>query len=115
MAVPLAVKDLRLALVAAEEIHVPMPAASLVHDHLVESEDRGWANLDWSALGLLAALIASPEARLAADGGAGLFTGGFQRSGIRGGWDNPGALCPMIARDVSVELKRLVRVHGAAL
>jgi hypothetical protein len=112
MAVPLAVKDLRLALVAAEEIHVPMPAASLVHDHLV---DRGWANLDWSALGLLAALIASPEARLAADGGAGLFTGGFQRSGIRGGWDNPGALCPMIARDVSVELKRLVRVHGAAL
>jgi 3-hydroxyisobutyrate dehydrogenase-like beta-hydroxyacid dehydrogenase len=55
MAVPLAVKDLRLALAEAERQAVPMPAASLVHDRLVGMLARGWADLDWSALGLLAA------------------------------------------------------------
>jgi 3-hydroxyisobutyrate dehydrogenase-like beta-hydroxyacid dehydrogenase len=58
MAVPLAMKDLRLALGEAEHEAVPMPAASLVHDRLVEMMARGWAGLDWSALGLLAALDA---------------------------------------------------------
>jgi 3-hydroxyisobutyrate dehydrogenase-like beta-hydroxyacid dehydrogenase len=58
LAVPLAMKDLRLALSAAEKSGVPMPAASLVHDHLVELVARGWAELDWSALGLLAAVDA---------------------------------------------------------
>src|SRR5271163_2437100 len=57
-AVPLATKDLRLALAEAEHAAVPMPAASLVHDRLVELAARGWANLDWSALGLLAAVNA---------------------------------------------------------
>jgi len=57
-AVPLATKDLRLALAAAEKSQVPMPAASLVHDHLVELAAHGWAELDWSALGLLAAVDA---------------------------------------------------------
>jgi 3-hydroxyisobutyrate dehydrogenase-like beta-hydroxyacid dehydrogenase len=57
-AVRLATKDLRLALAAAEKSQVPMPAASLVHDHLVELAARGWAELDWSALGLLAAVDA---------------------------------------------------------
>jgi 3-hydroxyisobutyrate dehydrogenase-like beta-hydroxyacid dehydrogenase len=55
MIVPLAVKDLRLALAEAERHAVPMPAASLVHDRLVAMIARGWADLDWSALGLLAA------------------------------------------------------------
>lgn len=55
MAVPLAVKDLRLALMEAEREAVPMPAASLVHDRLIGLMARGWAHLDWSALGLLAA------------------------------------------------------------
>jgi 3-hydroxyisobutyrate dehydrogenase-like beta-hydroxyacid dehydrogenase len=55
MATPLAVKDLRLALAEAEHIAVPMPAASLVHDRLVATVARGWVELDWSALGLLAA------------------------------------------------------------
>jgi 3-hydroxyisobutyrate dehydrogenase-like beta-hydroxyacid dehydrogenase len=55
MAVPLAVKDMRLALAEAERNAVPMPAASLVHDRLVGMLARGWADLDWSALGLLAA------------------------------------------------------------
>jgi 3-hydroxyisobutyrate dehydrogenase-like beta-hydroxyacid dehydrogenase len=57
-AVQLATKDLRLALAEAEHAAVPMPAASLVHDRLVELAARGWANLDWSALGLLAAVNA---------------------------------------------------------
>ncbi|MGO9929850.1 MAG: NAD(P)-dependent oxidoreductase [Mycobacterium sp.] len=55
MAVPLATKDLRLALAEAEREAVPMPTASLVHDRLVEMAARGWSELDWSALGLLAA------------------------------------------------------------
>jgi 3-hydroxyisobutyrate dehydrogenase-like beta-hydroxyacid dehydrogenase len=58
MAVPLAVKDLRLALAEAERTAVPMPAASLVHDRLVAMEARGWSDLDWSAVGLLAAVDA---------------------------------------------------------
>jgi len=55
MTTPLAVKDLRLALTEAEHLAVPMPAASLVHDRLVATIARGWTELDWSALGLLAA------------------------------------------------------------
>jgi len=55
MAVPLAIKDLRLALAEAEQEAVPMPAASLVRDRLVGLMAGGWADLDWSALGLLAA------------------------------------------------------------
>jgi 3-hydroxyisobutyrate dehydrogenase-like beta-hydroxyacid dehydrogenase len=58
LAVPLAIKDLRLALAEAERTAVPMPAASLVHDRLVAMVARGWAGLDWSALGLLAAVDA---------------------------------------------------------
>ncbi len=58
LAVPLAIKDLRLALAEAEHTAVPMPAAGLVHDRLVAMLARGWAELDWSALGLLAAVDA---------------------------------------------------------
>jgi 3-hydroxyisobutyrate dehydrogenase-like beta-hydroxyacid dehydrogenase len=55
MTTPLALKDLRLALAEAEHMAVPMPATSLVHDRLVATVARGWTELDWSALGLLAA------------------------------------------------------------
>ena len=61
MAVPLAVKDLRLALAEAEHSAVSMPAASLVHDRYVAMMARGWSELDWSALGLLAAADAGLE------------------------------------------------------
>jgi len=57
-AVPLATKDLHLALAAAKKSQELMPAASLVHDHIVELAARGWAELDWSALGLLATVDA---------------------------------------------------------
>ena len=63
MAVPLATKDLRLALAEAEHAAVPMPAASLVHDRLVAMAARGWNNLDWSALGLLASVDAGLDDR----------------------------------------------------
>jgi 3-hydroxyisobutyrate dehydrogenase-like beta-hydroxyacid dehydrogenase len=69
MAVPLAVKDLRLALAEAECHAVPMPAASLVHDRLVEMIARGWVDLDWSALGLLAARDAGLASSAAAGSG----------------------------------------------
>jgi 3-hydroxyisobutyrate dehydrogenase-like beta-hydroxyacid dehydrogenase len=49
---------LRLALVEAERAVVPMPAAALVHDRLVAMVACGWGDLDWSALGLLAAVDA---------------------------------------------------------
>jgi 3-hydroxyisobutyrate dehydrogenase-like beta-hydroxyacid dehydrogenase len=55
---PLAMKDMRLALAEAERLAVPMPAASIVHDQLVAMMARGWAELDWSALALLAAVDA---------------------------------------------------------
>ena len=64
MTTPLAVKDLRLALAEAEHLAVPMPAASLVHDRLVAVIARGWAELDWSALGLLAAAEAGLPANV---------------------------------------------------
>ena len=55
MVVPLALKDVRLALAEAEREAVPMPSASLVRDRLVGVIARGWGEFDWSALGLLAA------------------------------------------------------------
>jgi 3-hydroxyisobutyrate dehydrogenase-like beta-hydroxyacid dehydrogenase len=58
MTVPLATKDLRLLLAEAEHSNVPMPVASLLHDRLVAAQARGWSELDWSALGLLAAFEA---------------------------------------------------------
>jgi 3-hydroxyisobutyrate dehydrogenase-like beta-hydroxyacid dehydrogenase len=42
----------------AERIRVPMPLASLLHDLFVAVEARGWSELDWSALGRLAAFEA---------------------------------------------------------
>jgi 3-hydroxyisobutyrate dehydrogenase-like beta-hydroxyacid dehydrogenase len=63
MTAPLAVKDLRLALAEAESASVPMPVTSVVHDRLIAMIARGWAELDWSALGLLAASDAGLERR----------------------------------------------------
>jgi 3-hydroxyisobutyrate dehydrogenase-like beta-hydroxyacid dehydrogenase len=54
-AAPLGEKDLRLVLAAAETLRVPMPLASLVHDRLQTLIARGGEQLDWSAIGQLAA------------------------------------------------------------
>jgi 3-hydroxyisobutyrate dehydrogenase-like beta-hydroxyacid dehydrogenase len=48
-------KDIRLALAAAQMLRVPMPLASVVHDRLQTLIARGGEQVDWSALGLLAA------------------------------------------------------------
>jgi hypothetical protein len=45
----------RLALAEAEAAGVPMPSVSVVRDRLIAGMARGYAELDWSALGLLAA------------------------------------------------------------
>jgi 3-hydroxyisobutyrate dehydrogenase-like beta-hydroxyacid dehydrogenase len=52
---PLALKDVRLALAEAESVGVPMPSVQVVRDRLTAGIARGYAGLDWSALGLIAA------------------------------------------------------------
>ena len=53
-AAPLGQKDIRLALEAAERLHVPMPLASLLRDRFLTLLARGGEKLDWSAVGDLA-------------------------------------------------------------
>jgi len=51
---PLGFKDNRLVLAAAEEVAVPMPMASVVHDRFVAAMAQGLENADWSAIAHLA-------------------------------------------------------------
>ena len=53
--IPLALKDVRLALAEAEHASTPMPSVSVVRDRLITGIARGYADLDWTALGLVAA------------------------------------------------------------
>jgi 3-hydroxyisobutyrate dehydrogenase-like beta-hydroxyacid dehydrogenase len=50
----LGLKDVRLALAAADASMVPMPIASLLRDHFVEAIALGDGEADWSELGRLA-------------------------------------------------------------
>ena len=43
-------KDVRLALGAAESVTTPMPVASLIRDHYLSAMARGWGDIDWAAL-----------------------------------------------------------------
>ena len=52
---PLGYKDIRLALAAAESLGVPMPLGSLLRDRFLRLLAQGGKDLDWSALGALAA------------------------------------------------------------
>ncbi|WP_027135032.1 NAD(P)-dependent oxidoreductase [Geminicoccus roseus] len=54
-AAPLGQKDIRLVLAAAEELQVPLPLASLLRDRFLALLAQGGENLDWSAIGALAA------------------------------------------------------------
>ena len=54
-AAPLGYKDIRLALAAAESLRVPMPLGSLLHDRFLRLLAQGGDNLDWAAIGGLAA------------------------------------------------------------
>jgi 3-hydroxyisobutyrate dehydrogenase-like beta-hydroxyacid dehydrogenase len=58
-AAPLGHKDIRLALVAAKSLRVPMPLGSLLNDRFLRLLSQGGAGLDWAALGGLAAQDAS--------------------------------------------------------
>jgi 3-hydroxyisobutyrate dehydrogenase-like beta-hydroxyacid dehydrogenase len=51
----LGLKDIRLALAAADARTVPMPLASLVRDHFMEGVAQGEGDADWSGLARLAA------------------------------------------------------------
>jgi 3-hydroxyisobutyrate dehydrogenase-like beta-hydroxyacid dehydrogenase len=52
---PLALKDVRLALAEADRAGVAMPSVDVVRDRMVTGIARGHADLDWTALGLIAA------------------------------------------------------------
>jgi 3-hydroxyisobutyrate dehydrogenase-like beta-hydroxyacid dehydrogenase len=64
---PLVLKDTRLALAEAEAAGVPMPSVNVVRDRLITGIARGFADLDWTALGLIAeqeaGLSNTPSAR----------------------------------------------------
>jgi 3-hydroxyisobutyrate dehydrogenase-like beta-hydroxyacid dehydrogenase len=63
-AAPLAEKDIRLLLAESEHLRVPMPIASVVHDRFLSLLARGGDQLDWSAVGGLAAADAGADAEL---------------------------------------------------
>jgi 3-hydroxyisobutyrate dehydrogenase-like beta-hydroxyacid dehydrogenase len=52
---PLVLKDVRLALAEAENAGAPMPSVNVVRDRLITGIARGHGDLDWTALGLVAA------------------------------------------------------------
>jgi 3-hydroxyisobutyrate dehydrogenase-like beta-hydroxyacid dehydrogenase len=60
-AAPLGFKDIKLALAAAESLRVPMPLGSLLHDRFLRLLAEGGEQLDWSAIGGLAARDAGGE------------------------------------------------------
>jgi 3-hydroxyisobutyrate dehydrogenase-like beta-hydroxyacid dehydrogenase len=51
---PLVLKDVRLALAEAESAGAPMPSVGVVRDRLITGIARGYGELDWTALGLVA-------------------------------------------------------------
>jgi 3-hydroxyisobutyrate dehydrogenase-like beta-hydroxyacid dehydrogenase len=51
----LGLKDVRLALSAAESVDAPLPIASLIRDHMLTALSRGMEEMDWSATAKLAA------------------------------------------------------------
>jgi 3-hydroxyisobutyrate dehydrogenase-like beta-hydroxyacid dehydrogenase len=54
-AAPLGLKDVKLALAAGDELRVPLPLASLLRDRFLTLLANGGEELDWSAVGGLAA------------------------------------------------------------
>jgi 3-hydroxyisobutyrate dehydrogenase-like beta-hydroxyacid dehydrogenase len=64
---PLVLKDVRLALAEAEQAGAPMPSVGVVRDRLITGIARGHGELDWTALGLIAAEEAGLTAALSVD------------------------------------------------
>ena len=59
----LGLKDVRLALAAADAAEVPLPAASMIHDHFLAAIAGGMGDLDWSALARVASQNAGLKAK----------------------------------------------------
>ncbi len=51
----LGLKDVKLALAAAESADTPLPVASMIRDHMLTAIARGMEDMDWSATAKLAA------------------------------------------------------------
>src|SRR5271166_6709289 len=51
----LGLKDIKLALAAAESVDAPLPVASMIRDHMLTAISRGMDDADWSATAKLAA------------------------------------------------------------
>lgn len=62
-ALPLGLKDVELALTAGSAVRVPLPFAGVLRDSLLEALAAGDAELDWSALALVAARRAHLDER----------------------------------------------------
>jgi 3-hydroxyisobutyrate dehydrogenase-like beta-hydroxyacid dehydrogenase len=54
-------KDVRLALSAAEDVAAPMPLASLLRDQYLAAMAREWGDIDWAALARVVAVNAGLE------------------------------------------------------
>jgi 3-hydroxyisobutyrate dehydrogenase-like beta-hydroxyacid dehydrogenase len=59
----LGLKDVRLALAAADSAEVPLPAGSMIHDHFLAAIAGGMGDLDWSALACVASQNAGLKAK----------------------------------------------------
>jgi 3-hydroxyisobutyrate dehydrogenase-like beta-hydroxyacid dehydrogenase len=70
--VPLGLKDIRLALEAAEKLSAPMPFGNIVRDRFLSAIANGYGDLDWSALALIVAQSAGlpPTGRQTGSGAA---------------------------------------------
>jgi 3-hydroxyisobutyrate dehydrogenase-like beta-hydroxyacid dehydrogenase len=60
-ALRLGLKDVRLALEAAEHFAAPMPLASLIRDQFLSAMAHGQGDLDWSSISQVAARNAGIE------------------------------------------------------
>jgi 3-hydroxyisobutyrate dehydrogenase-like beta-hydroxyacid dehydrogenase len=58
---PLALKDNRLLLQAAEKLQAPVPLASLVRDRILAAIAAGWTDRDWSSFAQIAARDAGTQ------------------------------------------------------
>jgi 3-hydroxyisobutyrate dehydrogenase-like beta-hydroxyacid dehydrogenase len=78
---PLALKDVRLALAEADSAGVPMPSVEVVRDRMTTGIARGYGDLDWTALGLIAAEEAGLHSSLQPASRKDLAAAGSARAG----------------------------------
>jgi 3-hydroxyisobutyrate dehydrogenase-like beta-hydroxyacid dehydrogenase len=58
---PLGLKDIKLALDAAERVGLAMPLANILRDHLVQAIAQGYGNEDWSVIARVVANSVKPR------------------------------------------------------